>query len=148
VKRGLLASLATTTIAVCILATTACSEMSNPTYDLVHVGCQGTTDSAVHVLQQRVTADGQLRNAHQVTTGDRTFVSAELHRRSEDPHSKGDILTWVTNDIASGRFLSVDVNARDDSAWPHATLDVTAPGARESRGCVVPTRGKTPAQLR
>jgi hypothetical protein len=78
---------------------------------------------------------------------DETFVSAELHLRSDEPHDEGDILTWITADADGGEFRSVDVNARDQSSWPPAAVDVRAPGARESRACTGLNVGKTKAQL-
>ena len=126
-----------------------CSQMANPTYDLQDVGCTTSTPATIKTLQSKVTSDGKLRNGKQVraTNGD-VFVSAELHLATDDKHDKGDILTWVTHNIDNGDFFSVDVNARDDSTWPDADIDVTAQGARESRACVAPNLGKTPAQIR
>ncbi|MFI5045619.1 MAG: hypothetical protein ACHQIG_01030 [Acidimicrobiia bacterium] len=124
-----------------------CSQMSNPTYDLNAVGCAASSDQTLATIQQKVTADGSLRNGKQVTAGDQIFVSAELHLRSDKRHDKGDILTWVTKDPAGSDFFSVDVNARDDSKWPPADITVTAPGARESRACSRASAGKTKAQI-
>jgi len=131
-----------------VFALAGCSQMSNPTYDLGNLGCASSSIATVKTIQSKVTADGTLRNGKQVRADDgQVFVSAELHLRSDDRHAKGDILTWVTDDVESGEFFSVDVNARDDSSWPDAKVDVTAQGARESRACVGPSLGKTPAQI-
>jgi hypothetical protein len=131
----------------CAILVAGCSQMSNPTYDLQDVGCSTTDLAVVDEIGTRLTADGKLRNGRQVTSGDSIFVSAELHLRDDDRHTKGDVLTWVTDDVESGQFASVDIGARDDSTWPPADVDVTAPGARESRACVGPSLGKTPAQI-
>jgi len=129
-------------------ALAGCSQMSNPTYDLGDLGCASSSIATIKAIQAKVTADGTLRNGKQVRADDgQVFVSAELHLRSDDPHDKGDILTWVTDDVESNEFFSVDVNARDESSWPDAKVDVTAQGARESRACVGPSLGKTPAQI-
>lgn len=124
-----------------------CSQMSNPTYDIGAIGCATATDATVATIQEKVTADGFLRNAKTVKNGDHTFVSAELHLHGSDKHTKGDILTWVTPDATGTDFSSVDVNAQQDSSWPHSDLVVTAPGARESRACANASAGKTKAQV-
>ena len=122
----------------------------NPTQSVQH--CVGTSDSVLSAIQQKMKpgADATLRNGRtvQVPGSDTTFVSAELHLGSDDPHHKGDVATWATNDIkSSDGFVSVDVNARDDSTWPHAPFTVTKDGAIESRACAALNRGKTKAQI-
>jgi hypothetical protein len=98
---------------------------------------------------------GRLRNAHQFSkgTGGITFITAELHdpdkgKAREQRHDKGDLLTWATRDVKSGRFESVDEHARNESAWPAASFDVRKQGAYESRACTDISRGKTTAQIR
>jgi hypothetical protein len=132
-------------VAIAILA--GCSQMSNPTYDVSEAGCTGSSDETIRTIQERLDAPGKLRNGKQVPSGDDIFVSAELHLRTDDKHDEGDILTWVTTDVAGNEFFSVDVHAREESSWPGADLDVRAPGARESRACTGLNVGKTKAQL-
>ena len=100
-------------------------------------------------IQQKLTAQGKLRNGKMVhLKSGPYFVSAEIHLDSDAPHDKGDIATWATDDIKStDEFQSVDVHAREESTWPHASLDVTADGAIESRACVGLNTGKTKAQI-
>ena len=76
-----------------------------------------------------------------------TMVSAELHAAGDDKHDKGDILTWAARDVDGARFVSVDVNARDDSRWPHASFGVAENGVIESRACTGLNLGKTKAQI-
>src|SRR5262245_25370488 len=121
--------------------------MSNPSYDLEKVVCANTSEATLTTLQSKIEVDGQLRNGKVVKSGSQSFVSAELHLDGKDRHEKGDILTWVTDDLEGSEFFSVDINAREDSSWPDADVTVTAPGARESRACVAPSTGKTPAQV-
>ena len=84
----------------------------------------------------------------QVPGSDTSFVSAELHLGSDAPHDKGDIATWATDNVKSDDgFVSVDVHAREDSTWPHASFTVTKDGAIESRACASLNRGKTKAQI-
>jgi hypothetical protein len=144
--RWFAAALGVILIAACL---GGCSQMSNPSYDVAEIGCEGASDATVRTIQARLTVDGTLRNGKQLASRDtlRTFVSAELHLRGDEAHADGDILTWVTDDVGGREFASVDVNARDDSSWPHAEGDVRASGARESRACVSPSRGKTRAQV-
>ena len=125
-----------------------CSQMKNPSYDLGSLGCGTATPDTLATIQTKVTADGTLRNGKVITVGGQSFVSAELHRRTDQPHEKGDILTWVTKDLAGDSYSSVDINARQDSDWPDADITVTAPGARESRACTATVTGKTRAQLK
>lgn len=129
------------------LVIAGCSQLSNPTYDIGDIGCASASDSTVATIQQKVTADGFLRNGKTVKGPDGTFVSAELHLRGTDKHKKGDILTWITDDLEGDQFFSVDVNARDLSTWPDADVTVTAQGARESRACAQSSAGKTKAQV-
>ena len=70
------------------------------------------------------------------------IVSAELHKRGDQLHDKGDILSWA--ELAPGRFLAVDVRARQDSTWPAARFDVRHAGVITSRGCVEALRGTIP----
>jgi hypothetical protein len=128
------------------LALGGCAQMTNPTYDLSEVGCSTVPDATLQALQATVST-GTLRNARQVTEGDTTFVSAELHRPDEDAHAKGDLLTWASDPTTSPRFAAVDERAREESTERPASFDIRAHGGRESRACVGPSRGKTPAQL-
>jgi hypothetical protein len=124
-----------------------CGQMSNPTYDLGQAGCAPASDATIAAIQQEVTADGSLRNGVSVRSGAGTLVSAELHLHGTSKHDKGDILTWVTHDAGETQFQSVDINARNDSAWADAPITVLAPGARESRACAASNTGKTKAQI-
>jgi len=126
-----------------------CSQMSNPTYDLVASGCAGASDETILTIQEHLEAPGKLRNGKLVRSPESgtVFVSAELHLRSDEKHDSGDILTWSTDDVAGNEFFSVDVHAREESSWPHADVDVRAAGARESRACTGLSRGKTRAQI-
>ncbi len=143
-----LAAALTMVVGIGVLA--GCSQMSNPSYDVGASGCSGTTDATLHTIGEKLTIDGKLRNGKQVKapTGDDIFVSAELHRVTDDPHDKGDILTFVTTDPAGSEFKSVDVHAREDTTWPHADVDVRVEGARESRACTELSVGKTKAQIK
>jgi hypothetical protein len=143
-----LAAALTMVVGIGVLA--GCSQMSNPSYDVGAAGCTGTSDATVKTIGEKLTVDGKLRNGKTVkaTTGDDLFVSAELHLATDDPHDKGDILTWVTTDLEGSEFKSVDVHAREDSSWPHADVDVRAEGARESRACSRLSVGKTKAQIK
>jgi hypothetical protein len=132
-------------VVVAVLA--GCSQMQNPTYDVGESGCTGASDETLRTIQGELDAPGKLRNGKQIVKGDETFVSAELHLRSDDKHDEGDILTWVTPDVAGSEFFSVDVHAREQSSWPTADIDVRAAGARESRACTGLNVGKTKAQL-
>lgn len=112
--------------------------------------CVGAPDSAVLAIQERLTADGKLRNGKMVHPGGSPyrFISAEIHLRSNDKHDKGDIATWATRDLDDPEgFLSVDVKAREESKWPAASFMVTEDGAIESRACTNLNRGKTRAQI-
>ena len=121
--------------------------MSNPTYDLSKSGCKGTSAATLRAIQDKVHADGVLRNGRQIVRSDRRFVTAELHLRTDDKHHKGQLLTWVTTGPSDSEFHSVDVSARDYSSWPAADIDVRADGARESRACATTDLGKTKAQV-
>ena len=134
-------------VALIVPAAAACG---NPTQSVQN--CVGTSDSVLSAIQQGMKpgADATLRNGRsvQVPGSDTTFVSAELHLGSDARHDKGDIATWATNDIKSkDGFMSVDVHAREDSTWPHASFTVTKDGAIESRACAALNRGKTKAQI-
>lgn len=140
-----IAAVAATAVALAsIAALTGCG---NPQQSVRH--CQGAPDEAVLAIQQKFTAKGKLRNGKMVhLKSGPYFVSAEIHLDSDAPHAKGDIATWATSDIKStDEFQSVDVHARDLSTWPHASFDVTADGAIESRACVGLNTGKTKAQI-
>jgi hypothetical protein len=145
-SRRLAAALATL---VGIGALAGCAQMKNPTFDVGAAGCVGASDATIKTISEKLTVDGKLRNGKQVGApgSDDVFVSAELHLDGDDPHDKGDILTWTTSDVESSEFQSVDVNAREDSSWPHADVDVRADGARESRACTGLSTGKTKAQI-
>ena len=118
-------------------------------------GCTGTSPDVVDAISAKLHKDvGRLRNAHQFSkgTGGITFITAELHdpdkgKAREQRHDKGDLLTWATRDVKSGRFESVDEHARTDSSWPASSFDVRKPGAYESRACTDISRGKTKAQI-
>lgn len=139
------AAVLATLVALGVLA--GCGQMGNPTYDVGASGCTGASDETIRTIQEKLDAPGKLRNGKLVNSGDNTFVSAELHLRSADPHDEGDILTWVTTDVAGSDFSSVDIHAREESSWPPSDLDVRAQGARESRACTGLNVGKTKAQL-
>ena len=119
----------------------------NPQQSVRH--CQGAPEESIVAIQQKVTAQGKLRNGKMVhLKSGPYFVSAEIHLDSDASHDKGDIATWATDDIKStDEFQSVDVHAREESTWPHASFDVTADGAIESRACVGLNTGKTKAQI-
>ena len=122
----------------------------NPTQSVQN--CVGAPDRVLSAIQQgmKPSADATLRNGRlvQLPGSDTTFVSAEMHLGSDDRHHKGDVATWATNDIDStDSFVSVDVHAREDSTWPHASFTVTEDGAIESRACASLNRGKTKAQI-
>jgi hypothetical protein len=128
----------------CIAGLSACG---NPQQSVRH--CQGAPEESVLAIQQKVTAQGKLRNGKLVhLKNGPSFVSAEIHLESDAAHDKGDIATWATDDIKNtDEFQSVDVHAREESTWPHASFDVTADGAIESRACVGLNTGKTKAQI-
>ena len=130
-----------------VLLAAGCSQMSNPTYDVGDLGCASAPVATVKVIQEKLTADGNLRNAKTVPAADGVFVSAELHLRTDDKDAKGDILTWITDDLDGDQFFSVDVNAREESTWPAADITVTEPGARESRACAQGAAGKSKARV-
>ena len=137
-------------VAAAVLAFTSIAGLAacgNPQQSVRH--CQGAPEESVLAIQQKLTADGKLRNGKLVhLRGGPYFVSAEIHLEADDRHDKGDIATWATDDIEStDGFRSVDEHARDDSTWPESTLDVTAEGAIESRACVGLNTGKTKAQI-
>jgi hypothetical protein len=116
----------------------------NPTASVSR--CLGASDATVAAIQDRLT----LRNGKMVKPlrpNGYTMVSAELHPTGADKQDKGDILTWAARDVALGQFESVDVNARDDSGWPHASFGVSKDGVIESRACTGLNLGKTKAQL-
>lgn len=125
-----------------------CSQLRNPEYDLTSAGCTRSSADTLAAIASRLSAPGTLRNGAQLRGRDgSTFVSAEIWRSTADEDSSGDILTWVTDDPTTGQFDAVDVHARDDSDWPPAAIDVTAPGARESRACASVNVGKTEAEV-
>ena len=142
-----LAAVVVSILSVGVLA--GCSQMQNPEYDVGSSGCVGASDETVLAIQERLDAPGKLRNGKQVAApgSGETFVSAELHLETDEPHDDGDILTWATTDVAGSEFFSVDVNAREESSWPPADFDVREPGARESRACTGLNVGKTKAQI-
>ena len=109
--------------------------------------CIGPPDGALEDIEAQLTTDGELRNGSLVQPEDGQFslLSAEVHRRDDEPHDKGDIATWAIDD--TGTYVAVDVVARDVSAWPDAPFTVSADGAVESRACTDVNRGKTPAQV-
>jgi hypothetical protein len=112
--------------------------------------CQGASDTVTLAIQEKLTAKGKLRNAKLVHPKGNpyTFISAEIHLNDAAPHDDGDIATWATTDVgAAGGFVSVDEHARNESAWPKASFDVTKDGAIESRACTGLNTGKTRAQI-
>ncbi len=120
----------------------------NPTQSVRH--CVGAPEDIVQAIQQKLTAKGKLRNAKLVhlSGSPNSFISAEIHLDSDDKHDKGDIATWSTTGVDSAEgFQSVDVHAREESAWPQARFTVTKNGALESRACTGLNRGKTRAQI-
>ncbi len=136
--------------AIAVLVAAFLPACGNPTQPVQN--CVGAPDSVISAIQQRMkpSADATLRNGRlvQVPGSDTTFVSAELHLGSDAAHDKGDVATWATDDIKSDNgFVSVDVHAREDSTWPHASFTVTKDGAIESRVCAALNRGKTKAQI-
>ena len=133
---------------VALAGITLLAGCGNPQQSVRH--CQGAPDDAILAIQQKLTAQGKLRNGKMVhLKGSPYMVSAEIHLDSDAPHDKGDIATWATDDITSSdQFQSVDVHAREESSWPHASFDVTEDGAIESRACVGLNTGKTKAQIR
>jgi hypothetical protein len=104
--------------------------------------CATTTTAVVSAIARRVTVEGELRNARQVTDqkGGVVFVSAELHLSKDKPDHRGKVLTWVSRP-GDERFESVDEHARADSSWPGSTYDVRRTAALESRGCADLLRG-------
>jgi hypothetical protein len=113
--------------------------------------CQGASEEVMSAIQTKLTANGKLRNAKLVRpkASPYTFVSAEIHLDEDAAHDDGDIATWATKDIKStDGFVSVDVHAREESKWPHASFKVTRDGAIESRACTGLNTGKTRAQIK
>jgi hypothetical protein len=113
--------------------------------------CQGASEEVMSAIQTKLTANGKLRNAKLVRpkASPYTFVSAEIHLNEDAAHDDGDIATWATKDIKStDGFVSVDVHAREESKWPHASFKVTRDGAIESRACTGLNSGKTRAQIK
>jgi hypothetical protein len=137
-------------LAVALASLTFAAGCGNPKQSVQH--CVGAPEEALIAIKEKIkpAAKVKLRNGKMVhlTGNDYTFVSAELHPQSDAPHDKGDIATWATKDVAGGEgFVSVDVHAREDSTWPHASFNVTADGAIESRACTGLNTGKTRAQI-
>jgi hypothetical protein len=140
-----IAAVAVAPVALAFFA--AIAGCGNPQQSVRH--CQGAPEESILAIQEKVTAEGKLRNGKMVhLKSGPYFVSAEIHLDSDDPHDKGEIATWSTDDIKSlDEFQSVDVHAREESTWPHASFDVTTEGAIESRACVGLNTGKTKAQI-
>jgi hypothetical protein len=141
---GLVAVLA---LAGCAALLSSCSNPSVPNAELNQ--CTGTSDSVANAISQKLDKNaGHLRNVKQVTHQGITFISAELHAPGDKKHDKGDILTWAADTPKDPTdFTSVDVHAREKSAWPGAKFDVRKAGAYASRACTDITRGKTKAQV-
>jgi hypothetical protein len=121
-------------------------ELSEPSYDLVKAGCAGAPAALLSTAQTKLTVPGTLRNAS-IAPGDDgyTFLTAELWRRAQDEHRKGDLLTFASKS-GDDQLLAVDQNARTDTSWPGAPFGVEARGGRESRACANTKRGTTRAQ--
>jgi hypothetical protein len=133
--------------AIALVGITFVAGCGNPSQSVRH--CIGAPDETVAAIQEKVTGPQKLRNGKMVHLkgAEYTFVSAELHEESDQPHDKGDIATWATKDIKGTDFLSVDVHAREESTWPVAPFKVTEDGAIESRACTGLNTGKTRAQI-
>ena len=148
-RRGGTGRVAVVVACALVLASVAfLSGCGNPKQSVRH--CVGAPDELVRAIEERVTGPQTLRNGKMVRLegAKYAFISAEFHPRSDDPHDKGDIGTWATQDIEStDGFQSVDVHAREESTWPVASFNVTAEGAIESRACTGLSAGKTPAQV-
>lgn len=118
----------------------------NPTQEVTT--CTGTKETVIAAISERLEPGaGTLRNVKQVAASGVTFISAELHARSDARQDKGDILTWATRNPKRGTFLAVDEHARVNSTWPRSTFDVRKSGAYASRACADISRGKTRAQI-
>ena len=122
--------------AVALTSIAGLAACGNPQQSVRH--CQGAPEESVLAIQQKLTADGKLRNGKLVhLRGGPYFVSAEIHLEDDDAHDKGDIATWATDDIEStDAFQSVDVHAREESTWP----DVDARRHRRRRHRVTSMR--------
>ena len=116
-------SLGAAVLAVTLLG--ACGNPPEPTAD-----CVGVSDDLLQVLQEGVTVDAELRNGKivEATGAPHAFVSAEVHMRGDDPHSRGDIATWAVDDTGAEQVRAVDIVARNQSSWPAAPFNVTEPG--------------------
>ncbi len=138
-----IAAVAATVVALASIAGIA--GCGNPQQSVRH--CQGAPEESIVAIQEKLTAQGKLRNGKMVhLKSGPYFVSAEIHLDSDAPHDKGDIATWATDDIKStDQFQSVDVHAREESTWPHVAVRPSLPMAPSSREHV---SGSTPARPR
>src|SRR5262245_2576271 len=137
------------TTAAAVLAMSLLAACGNPKTSVNR--CQGASEEVMSAIQTKLTAQGKLRNAKLVRpkASPYTFISAEIHLNEDAAHDDGDIATWATRDIKStDGFVSVDVHAREESKWPHASFKVTKDGAVESRACTGLNTGKTRAQVK
>jgi hypothetical protein len=98
--------------------------------------CPRADTDVVDTIETKLTVDGTLRNAtvREIGSGV-TVITAELHESDDRADKEGKILTWVTDDVSSDDFSSVDTYARDRSSWPAADFDVRRDGVIESRAC-------------
>ena len=106
-------------------------------------GCVQAAPDVVNRLQERVTAEGNLRNVFLYTepSSGIVFVSGELHLKEDEEDDKGDILTWATPP-GQNTLLAVDEKARKESTLPPASFDVREEGAIRSRGCTFDVLGE------
>ena len=83
-----------------------------------------------------------------VTRGQRVAVEVFQSCRECDACRSGGYRRCERNGLATMYgFVSVDVHAREESTWPHASFTVTKDGVIESRACTGLNTGKTKAQL-
>jgi hypothetical protein len=138
--RGLGAALVVLIVGLGAVSLSSCS---NPQADVS--ACGGVPGQVLKVIGQRLDVAGILRNGRMVPGkhGEPSFVSAELHRTGTRDGLAGDVLTFATNDVAGGQFLSVDPYARDNTSWPSAGFDVDRGDAMESRSCANSLTGLT-----
>ncbi len=141
--RGLGAVLVVLIVALGAVSLSSCS---NPEADVS--ACGGVPDQVLKVIGQRLDVAGILRNGRMVPGkhGEPSFVSAELHRTGTSDGLAGDVLTFASDDVKGGQFLSVDPYARANTSWPGAHFDVDHGDAMESRSCANTVKGLTKKQ--